>query len=238
MRLAIVTDIHGNRSALDAILRDLATTAPDLVLHGGDLADGGGSPVEIVDRVRDLGWPGIAGNTDEMLFDPAVFEAFAASLPQLQSLWNVIGEMADFARSALGAQRLAWLRSLPRRHDEEGVALVHASPQSLWRAPAHNAPDAEFDAYRMLGKPLAVYGHIHRPFIRPLEGLTVANTGSAGLPYDGDTRASYLLVDDGIPAIRRVEYDIAAECDVLMASGLPHAEWAARLLQSTAFQMP
>src|SRR4051794_15493814 len=117
MRLAIVSDIHGNRGALDAIVRDLRTTAPDLVLHGGDLADGGGSPVEIVDRVRDLGGPGIAGNPDEMLSAPPAFEAFAAQLPQLHAMWTMIGEMAEFAREALGAERLAWLRKLPRRHD-------------------------------------------------------------------------------------------------------------------------
>jgi len=180
MRLAIVSDIHGNYGALDAIVRDLRTTAPDLVLHGGDLADGGSSPAEIVDRIRDLGWPGVRGNTDEMLFDPAAFEAFAAQAPQLQALWGVIREMADFSRHALGEERLAWLRSLPHRHDEAGVSLVHATPQSLWRAPAHNAPDAEFEVYRALGKPLAVYGHIHRPFVRQFDGLTVANTGSAG----------------------------------------------------------
>ncbi len=238
MRLAIVSDIHGNRGALDAIIRDLRTTAPDLVLHGGDLADGGGSPVEVVDRVRDLGWPGIAGNTDEMLFDRAAFDAFAAQVPHLQALWSVVREMAEFSRQALGSERLAWLRSLPRVHDEEGMSLVHASPQSLWRAPAHTASDGEFDVYRTLGKPLVVYGHIHRPFVRQLEGLTVANTGSAGLPYDGDTRASYLVIDGGIPTIRRVEYDIAAECDALVVSGLPHAHWVARLLRTAAPEMP
>ncbi|MEO8371639.1 MAG: metallophosphoesterase family protein [Candidatus Solibacter sp.] len=238
MRLAIVSDIHGNRGALDAIVRDLRATAPDLVVHGGDLADGGGSPVEIVDRVRDLGWPGIAGNTDEMLFDSAAFDAFAAQLPQLRAMWSAIGEMAEFARESLGAERLAWLRSLPRRHDVAGMSLVHASPRSLWRAPAHNAPDAEFDVYRELGTPLVVYGHVHRPFVRQLEGLTVANCGSAGLPYDGDTRASYLLIDEGTPEIRRVEYDVAAECRRLAAIGLPHADWAARMLRSAAFAMP
>jgi predicted phosphodiesterase len=238
MRIAIVSDLHGNRSALDAIVRDLGATAPDLVLHGGDLADGGSSPVEVVDRVRDLGWPGIAGNTDEMLFDPAAFDAFAAQLPHLQGLWGVIGEMAEFTRQSLGSERIAWLRSLTRRYDEDGMSLVHATPDSLWRAPAHNAPDAEFEVYRQLGKPLVVYGHIHRPFVRQVGGLTVANTGSAGLSYDGDSRASYLLIDDGVPAIRRVEYDIAAECDALAASGLPHAQWAAGLLQTAAFRMP
>jgi len=77
MRIAIVSDIHGNRTALEAVLADLRQTSPDLILHGGDLADSGSSPVEIVDRVRDLGWQGVVGNTDEMLFRPESLEEFA-----------------------------------------------------------------------------------------------------------------------------------------------------------------
>lgn len=68
MRIAIVSDIHGNLTALDAVLADLRSVAPDMVLHGGDLAHGGGRPAEVVDRIRELGWEGICGNTDEMLW--------------------------------------------------------------------------------------------------------------------------------------------------------------------------
>jgi len=60
--LAIVSDIHGNRTALEAVVADLRQTSPDLILDGGDLADGGASPVEIVDCIRDLGWQGVVGN--------------------------------------------------------------------------------------------------------------------------------------------------------------------------------
>ena len=81
MRTAIVSDIHGNLTAFDSVLADLRFTAPDLILHGGDLADNGSSPVEIVDIIRSLGWQGVAGNTDEMLATPAAFEAFAAQRP-------------------------------------------------------------------------------------------------------------------------------------------------------------
>ena len=83
MRIAIVSDIHGNRTAFESVLSDLRQTSPDLILHGGDLADGGASPVEIVDRIRDLGWPGVAGNTDDMLSMPETFEAFASQSPKL-----------------------------------------------------------------------------------------------------------------------------------------------------------
>ena len=67
MGIAILSDIHGNRTAFEAVLSDIRDVSPDIVLHGGDLADGGSSPVEIVDYIRDLGWPGVIGNTDGML---------------------------------------------------------------------------------------------------------------------------------------------------------------------------
>src|SRR5882672_1637618 len=100
MRVAILSDIHGNRTAFEAVVADLRGTSPDLVLHGGDLADGGSSPAAIVDRIRDLAWPGVVGNTDEMLFHPPSLEAFAADLPHLASLFAAIGEMAAHAREA------------------------------------------------------------------------------------------------------------------------------------------
>lgn len=68
MHLAIISDIHGNLTALEAVIADLRETSPDIVLHGGDLAAGGARPAEIVDCVRALGWNGVLGNTNEMLF--------------------------------------------------------------------------------------------------------------------------------------------------------------------------
>ena len=70
MRLAVISDIHGNLTALEAVLKDLAVTSPDLVVHGGDLVLNGSSPAEVVDLVRTLGWPGVVGNTDELLWNP------------------------------------------------------------------------------------------------------------------------------------------------------------------------
>jgi len=240
MRIAIVSDIHGNLSAFEAVLGDLRQTSPDLVLHGGDLADGGSSPAEIVDRIRDLGWQGVLGNTDEMLFAPESFENFAArQSPGLQPLFDVIREMAVWTREALGEKRIAWLRSLPCVRVNGPVALVHASPGTTWRAPLPEASDPEIESvYAPLGRPIAVYGHVHRPFVRKLARLTIANSGSVGLPYDGDTRAGYLLLDDSKLELRRAEYDRAAEIDHLSRSGLPHADWVARLLARGGFEMP
>ncbi|MGC1685769.1 MAG: metallophosphoesterase family protein [Candidatus Acidiferrales bacterium] len=239
MRLAIVSDIHGNRTAFEAVLADFRQTSPDLILHGGDLAHGGASPAEIVDRIRDLGWQGVIGNTDEMLPVPDSLEEFANKTPKLRPLLNVIREMAMVARESLGDERLAWLSGLPRSHTHAPMALVHASPENLWRAPMPEASDAELrSVYETLGQPIVVYAHIHRPYVRDVSGLTVANTGSVGLPYDGDRRAAYLLLDESRPAIRRVEYDVDKEIKALQSSGLPHAEWVAKVLDSGSFQMP
>ena len=239
MRIAVVSDIHGNRSAFEAVLADLRDVSPDLILHGGDLADSGSSPVEIVDQIRDLGWSGVAGNTDEMLSMPHTLTDFAAQLPKLQTMFAVIGEIAAATREALGEGRLEWLRDLPRKQIRDAIALVHASPESAWRAPAPEASDAELEStYGSLGQPIAVYGHIHRPYIRSVEGMIVANTGSVSLSYDGDPRAAYLLLDDSTPRIRRVEYDVDREVKNLSNSGLPHADWIARILKSASFQMP
>jgi putative phosphoesterase len=239
MRVAIVSDIHGNRTAFGAVLEDLRQTAPDLIFHGGDLADGGAGPAEIVDQVRDLGWPGVAGNADEMLWAPDALTNFANQSPQLKQLFAAVGEIASATRAALGEERLAWLRNLPRTQVYDGVALVHASPASLWRAPAPDASDDDLaSTYGPLGRPIVVYAHIHRPYVRTVSGMIVANTGSVSLSYDGDQRAAYLLLDESGPVIRRVEYDVEKEVQALAASGIPHADWIARMLASASPQMP
>jgi predicted phosphodiesterase len=236
MRIAVVSDIHGNRTAFDAVLADLRQTSPDLVLHGGDLADTGSSGAYVVDRIRELGWAGVCGNTDEMLFDPESLRAFASRSPQLKPMFDAIEQMAAFTRDALGDERL---ECLPRVHAAGPVALVHASPATTWRALAAAASDDELrDTYGVLGASVVVYGHIHQAYVRPLAGMTVANSGSVGLPYDGDPRASYLLVDDASVEIRRVGYVVDKEVAAVGQSGMPHAEWVQRILKSAAPQMP
>jgi predicted phosphodiesterase len=239
MRIAIISDIHGNRTAFEAVLADLRQTSPDLILHGGDLADSGSSPVEIVDQIRDLGWQGVVGNTDEMLFRPESLQQFAKQSPKLQPLFAVIEEMAVATRETLGEERLAWLRGLPRIQIHGPMALVHASPESPWRAPAPEASDAELElVYSPLGQPIAIYAHIHRSYVRSVSGMIVANTGSVSLSYDGDCRAAYLLLDESKPEIRRVEYNVDKELKALSICGLPHADWVAKILESGRPQMP
>ena len=191
MRIAIVSDIHDNLTAFQAVLADLRETSPDLVLHGGDLVSGGSSPAEVVDRVRDLGWRGVLGNTDEAIARPETLEEFARQSPAPRSLWDAVREMTAFTREALGEERIAWLGALPRVVIHPPVALVHASPASAWRSPLAGATNAELEStYLSLGQAIAVYGHIHQPFVRDVAEFTVINTGSVSQSFDGDPRAS------------------------------------------------
>jgi predicted phosphodiesterase len=239
MRVAIVSDIHGNRRAFEAVLADLRQVAPDLVVHGGDLASGGTHPADIIDQVRTLGWPGVRGNTDEMLWSPESLAEFAAKQPKLAPLLARVQETIPPTLASIGEERLRWLEGLPSLYSQPGFSLVHASPEDLWRAPMPNASDDELrSTYASLGAQIVVYGHIHRPYIRRVQAMTIANTGSVGQSYDGDRRASYLVIEGESITIHRVEYDVESEAEELLRSGLPHAEWLARILLAGRYCAP
>lgn len=239
MRIAVVSDIHGNRTALAAVLADLRQVSPDLIVHGGDLAASGSHDAEVVDQVRSLGWRGVHGNTDEMLWAPERLAALATQSPKLKNLLDTMGEMIPRMRACLGEERVNWLQSLPKRYVHEPVTVVHASPDDCWKSPMLEASDDELESvYGSLNAPIVVYGHIHRPFVRQLKNFTVANSGSVSLAYDGDLRAKYLLIDDRKVSIRRVEYDIDKAADDLMNSGLPYAAWLVRVLRAGRYVPP
>lgn len=181
----------------------------------------------------------MVGNTDEMLFDPQSLTAFASQSPAMQPLLPVIEEMAAATRAALGEERIAWLSTLPRKQVAGPVALVHASPDSCWRSPGQAAGDQELEStYAPLEHPVIVYGHIHHSFIRTVRARTIVNSGSVSLSHDGDRRASYVLIDDGVARIRRVEYDVDRELKALADAGGPHWQWMAKILETARPQMP
>jgi putative phosphoesterase len=239
MRVAVVTDIHGNRRALEAVLADLKRIAPDLIVHGGDLVFGGTHPADVIDEIRTLGWPGVLGNTDEMLWTQKRPTELAAAHPKLASLLGRLQEMIEPMRARIGDERLRWLETLPSAYPREGFSVVHASPKDLWRAPMANATDEELQkTYTELGVPIVIYGHIHVSYVRKLAGLTVANAGSVSQSYDGDRRAAYAVIDGKNVTIRRVEYDVEREAWDLLQSGLPHAEWLSRILLAGRYCAP
>ncbi len=239
MRIAIISDIHGNFTALDAVAADLNRAKPDLILHGGDLAASGCQPAEVIDLISQLGWPGVMGNTDEMLWTPEALPELIASAPKLSGLLRVLFEaFAPATRALIGEQRMGWLRRLPAEFRHENLVLLHASPGNLWRAPLDRSDGASLEkVYKDLNARTVVYCHIHRPFIRR-GAFTICNSGSVGAPYDGDPRASYLLIDNNQPAIRRVEYDVEAEVRRLLASNYPYKRWLAEMRQRGTYVPP
>jgi putative phosphoesterase len=244
MRIAVVTDIHGNLTALDAVIADLQKVAPDVVVHGGDLVAGGHRPVEVLERVRACGWPGVQGNTDEMLWKPELFDEFMRTTPKLRHVWTMVfQQQAPVTRQLLGAERIGWLRQIPVEWRGEDLAVVHAAPGNLWRSPLADASDEELaTTYGPLDRALVAYGHIHLPFVRDVARTgprrIVANCGSVGMPFDGDPRASYLLIDEGVPVVRRVDYDVEREVRSLLRSGYPDAPRLEHVLRTARYVPP
>jgi predicted phosphodiesterase len=236
-RLAIVSDIHGNLTALDAVIADIERRGVDRVVHGGDLALVGCQPAEVVDRVRELGWPGIVGNTDELLWRPEELATQEQRAPKLQRLLRLLfNECSPATRELLGEERISWLRALPAGWRDGELAVIHASPGDLWRAPSPEAEDAELSAtYAPCDAQIVVFGHIHRPFVRRLDRMLVGNSGSVGSPFDGDPRASYLLVSSGDVQLIRVEYDVDREVAMLRQSDYPDAHRIAVMRQRGTF---
>ncbi len=241
MRIAVVSDIHGNMTAFEAVVADIEGRAPDLVVMGGDLALMGAQPAEVIDRVRELGWDGVVGNADELLYRPEEREEQLARAPRIASIIKLLFDAyAPATRTLLGEDRIAWLQTLPPERRIGDLVVIHARPGDLWRAPAPDASDGELEqAYGSVTARVVAYGHIHRPFVRPLKaGLTVANSGSVGLPWDGDARASYLLIEDGQLEVVRVEYDVEREAALLEASGYPDAARLAEMRRRGRFLPP
>ena len=203
LRLAILSDIHGNLPALEAVMADVKGQSPDQIWCGGDIAWGGPWASECIAQVRDSGWTTVKGNTDVWITgDPQTI--------QDKKQRTEAEELA--AAHEISDEDGQWLLNLPLGHNGPGsVLLVHGTPQSPFEGPEPDAPSGEFEIYE--GKAsLVVYGHVHIAFARRLsEGTLVANTGAVGLPKDGP-KASYLLVDQKGPDLllrhRRVSFDI------------------------------
>jgi putative phosphoesterase len=233
MRIAVVSDIHANLSALEAVIADLRITSPDIVVHGGDLVSGGTRPAQVIDRIREMNWPGVYGNTDEMLWAPhRVSETLRA--PHLHRIRDlVLTHTRPATLEAIGDERLGWLRALPVSWRGHEISVVHAVPGDPWPIVAATASDDEMErVYGALGSRRVVYGHIHVPFVRRLSALTLANAGAVSLSFDGDPRASYAILDAEHVEIRRVEYDVGAEIRLLLNSSDPFAQSTAETLRT------
>lgn len=226
MRIAVLADIHGNLTALEAVMKDVDQQAPDQIWCGGDIGWLGPRAAECISYVRDAGWPTVKGNTDVWIAgDPQTVEGDEARRKHL--------EIA--AQHSIPDDDARWLVSLPLGHTAPGsLLMVHGTPDSPFTAPLPDDPPAAFTPYE--GKSaLVIFGHVHLPFVRQLsEGNVVANPGSVGLPGD-DAAASYMLIDQQGPhwtiRHRRVEFDVESVIEQARGFGGPAGERFLQLLK-------
>jgi diadenosine tetraphosphatase ApaH/serine/threonine PP2A family protein phosphatase len=236
--IAVISDIHGNLEALEAVLADAGNEGATDIICLGDIVGYGADPNRCVELVRERAAATVLGNHDAAALDLEEAEEFNP-LARDAILWT---------RRTLSPASAKMLRSLPLVHVREGARFVHASPEAPESWPyVLNAADAQF-ALGACMESVCFIGHTHVPTWMILEngllidmivaeqlelregGRALINVGSVGQPRDGDWRASYVLFDPAQQRViaRRVEYALEAATEKILAAGLP-GELAHRL---------
>lgn len=236
MRIALLSDVHGNLPALEAVWADVERRGPDAIYHLGDLVGYGPWPNEVVGFLHERAVAGVAGNYDSTVAADYAHCGCRYEDPEQERLSHVSFEWAKAqvtpaTRRALAA--LPFRIDLQPRGGHAGgprLTLVHGSPTLNTLYWTEDRPDRFFlqmaeQAGLKPGDAIA-YGHTHVPYVKALAGVTFVNTGSVGKPKDGDPRASWALLtvgpDGQVSAeIRRTEYDVDATRRAIEATGLP-----------------
>ncbi|WP_454043536.1 metallophosphoesterase family protein [Cellulosimicrobium sp. Marseille-Q8652] len=239
-RLAILSDVHGNLSALEAVLADAASRGASQVLNLGDMVGKGPRGQAVVDRCRAVCAVNVRGNWEDFL--PGTPDD---GLPE--HVWW---------RDELRADQREWLGSLPLSHDlvvsGRRVRLLHATAASVHRKLFLRHTPEEFAgmfvATELTGpgpEPSVVgYGDVHDAFVLTVAGRTLFNTGSAGNPLDEPT-PSYVVLEGEVGSpepgpfslqVVRVPYDVEAEIAVAHAAGMPAADAWARELRTAVWR--
>ena len=181
MRIALISDIHGNSIALRAVLDHIDRQGADSIVCLGDIAALGPSPVETVQTIRDLGCPCVMGNHDAFMNDPELIRSYT-DVPQVLA-------SVDWCRDRLTHDDLAFLASFPADMEipiipGASLWIFHGTPRSHMENLLAETPPAELD--RMLGgrtAQLIACGHSHVQMLRQHRGTLIVNPGSVGLPY-------------------------------------------------------
>jgi len=232
MLVAIVSDIHGNRHALEAVLADVASTDARELWCLGDVVGYGADPNDCCALIRENAAVCLAGNHDL---------AVTGTIP-LDEFSHGAALAARWTQEVLADDHVEWLRSLSPQGDEEGVGLYHASPRDpIWEYVlstllAELCLDVAEERVCLVG-----HSHVALSFVRPegeaatgdtrragdaldmSHGEWLINPGSVGQPRDGDPRAAWLLLDTGSWSAewRRTPYDIAGAAAAIRAARLP-----------------
>ena len=195
MKVGLVSDIHGNKVALDAVLEDMPSV--DALLCAGDVVGYNPWPAECLAWVREAGVPTVMGNHDRAVAGGGSF-----------SFNSQAGAGVRYTREHLSEEDIAWLGDLPdtRVAVDGRVKVVHGHPDD----PDRYTFPREFAPGLLDEEDVLVLGHTHIQHHAVFEEGIVVNPGSVGQPRDGDPRAAYALVDMDEMSVdeRRVEYDV------------------------------
>jgi predicted phosphodiesterase len=238
MQIALLSDVHANLHALDAVLTDIASH-PEIAAtyHLGDLVGYQAHPNEVITRLAERGVMGVSGNYDSTVAHRYKHCGCRADTPEQEALahesfaWT-LATVTEASRAALAALpfRLE-LKPLGGHTAGPTLHLMHATPtNNLVYVTAARSDDF----LRKMGEQsgatsgdVVAFGHTHKPWQRVVDGVLYVNTGSVGRPKDGDPRAGWTLLrisEQGPSATqRRVTYDVAGACAALKAAGLPEA---------------
>ena len=199
MRIAIISDIHGNLEALEAL-----TEPYDELWVLGDLVNYGPDPSAVVDFVRAHAAVVVRGNHDDAVGfnrDPRCSTAYRA----------MADETMRFSLSALSSDQRSWLASLPlvvnRTVDNTKFILCHAAPSDpLYKYIPANSPawEREMEGH---DADLLLVGHTHTPFVETVGASLVVNPGSLGQPKTGNPKACYAIWERGV-LLREIDYEI------------------------------
>ncbi len=237
MRLAIISDIHGNLTALETALADIRAASPDQIVFLGDIADRGPQPHEVVQCVQSLNCPAVMGNTDDLLVSPP--SATELNKQAEVPFWGMI----QWCRTQLSDDDLAFMRTFQPTLTislENGQKLLcyHGSPRSNMDRIWASTPDDDLKA--MLGQqtaPIMIGGHTHLPLFRRLHDQIILNPGSIGLAFtptpDGrelnNNRAEYLILTVERRRLsvefRQVVYSLDHYIQMVQKSGMPRQDW-------------
>lgn len=224
MKVAVISDVHSNLSALRAVLDDMPTV--DRVLCLGDLVGYAAEPNEVVELLRKRGVTCVMGNHD-----------YVAVTRDAKWMNELAARAALWTAQKLSEENAKFLRSLPLEDkvklSGKLIYMVHGSPRDpLWE---YIFPDISnsllLEAVRAIQADIILLGHTHVPMQRMIFGKLVLNPGGVGQPRDMDPRASYMVLelsDEPKVELRRVKYDIDATAKKIRSSDLPE-ELAARL---------
>jgi putative phosphoesterase len=213
VRILLVSDIHGNWPALQAIQEP-----HDVCFCLGDLVDYGLDPAPCIAWVRQHAQYTVRGNHDHGA-------AQNVTLTGDQGYRYLARVTRPLTREALASDDLRFLATLPLTQmvtvDDRRYFLVHATPFDPLDEWATS--EADFWARRLerVDAEVVCVGHTHEPYVLEVAGKLVVNPGSVGLPRDGDPRAAYAVVEDGRVELKRVEYPIAEALRPIEESTLP-----------------